>query len=220
MKNSNSNIILDIKNISCGYGDKPILTGFDLQLCVGDTLAITGPNGCGKSTLLKAIYQLCKVNKGSISYKGINLVNKTPEQVKALGIAWFMQKNAIFTNLTVKENLKLALNGLNEIDKKIKTKEILIDFPILNIWLNMTAGLLSGGQRQQLAMAMLMAQDSDLWLLDEPTAGLDTKQTDLFIQHIKQISMKQNPTIIIVEHKLQVVNQLKTKCIQFKISEI
>ena len=211
-----SDIILEIKNLSCGYGDKPIILGFSLQLFSGETLAITGPNGCGKSTLLKAIYQLCKVNEGSITFKGRSLVGKTPEQVKGLGIAWFMQKNAVFTKLTVKENLQLALNGLSRLDKKIKTEEIVVDFPGLRKWLNKTAGLLSGGQRQQLAFAMLVSQDADLWLLDEPTAGLDLEKTNDFIDRIKQLSLKIKPTIIIVEHKLHVINQLKTKSIQFK----
>ncbi|HBG62218.1 MAG: hypothetical protein A2266_05500 [Bacteroidetes bacterium RIFOXYA12_FULL_40_10] len=216
MQTTNSNIILDIKNLSCGYGGKPVIEDYNLQVEKGDCIAITGPNGCGKSTLLRAIYQLCIINSGTISYNGELLNGKTPEQVKKLGVAYFMQKNAVFSKLSVKENLLLSFSGTSKTEKKQKNEEMIALFPDIGIWQNKTAGLLSGGQRQQLAMAMLLSQDADLWLLDEPTAGLDTVKSDYFLELMLQHSGKtsDNPKIIIfVEHKINIINQLAKRII-------
>ncbi|HRY31642.1 MAG TPA: ATP-binding cassette domain-containing protein [Bacteroidales bacterium] len=218
MQTTDSNIILDIQNLSCGYGGKPVFEDFNLQVGKGDCIAITGPNGCGKSTLLKAIYQLCVINSGTISYNGHLLNGKNPEQVKKLGIAYFMQKNAIFAKLSVKENLLLSLNGTSKTDKKQKIEEIIAVFPDIGKWQNKTAGLLSGGQRQQLSMAMLLSQDANLWLLDEFSAGLDTEKSEDFLQlvlkHFGKTSDNPN-TIIFVEHKNNIINKLGKRIINF-----
>lgn len=219
MLTTDSNIILDIQNLYCGYGGKPVVEDFNLQVTQGDCIAITGPNGCGKSTLLRTIYQLCVINSGKITYNGHLLNGKTPEQVKKQGIAYFMQKNAVFSKLSVKENLLLSLNGTSKTDKKQKMEEMMALFPDIGKWLIKTAGLLSGGQRQQLTMAMLLSQDADLWLLDEPTAGLDTDKSEYFLELILQHSGKtsDNPkTIIFVEHKTNIINQLAKRIINLK----
>jgi branched-chain amino acid transport system ATP-binding protein len=216
MQTANTNIILSIQNLSCGYGDIPIIKDFDLKIYNGEIVAITGPNGCGKSTLLKSIYQLCKINKGNIEYKGESLIGKNPEQVKNMGIAYFMQKNAIFPKLSVKENLDLSLNGMSNRDKKVKIEETTNLFPEINVWLNKTAGILSGGQRQQLALAMLITQDADLWLLDEPTAGLSADKVEFFLATLQDIlkpNMYRQKTLIIVEHKDYIINKLTNRII-------
>jgi len=223
MQTSDSQFILNIQNLSCGYGGKPIVEDFNLKVARGESIAITGPNGCGKSTLLKAIYQLCVINSGDIVYKGVLLNGKTPEQVKRLGIAYFMQKNTVFSKLSVKENIILSLNGTNKTDKKMKTEEMIALFPEIGKWLNKTAGLLSGGQRQQMAMAMLLAQDADLWLLDEPTAGLDSDKSKYFLELILQHFGKTSDnlkTIIFVEHKTNIINQLANNIINLKSQSI
>jgi branched-chain amino acid transport system ATP-binding protein len=214
MTEGNTNIILDLKNLTAGYGGKPILDNFNLQVNKGEVVAVTGPNGCGKSTLLKTIYQLCKIESGSILYKGENLTDKTPEQVKSLSIAYFMQKNAIFTHLKVRDNITLSLNGISPTEKKFRIDEISANFPDMTNWMYKTAGLLSGGQRQQLAMAMLISQNADFWLLDEPTAGLDKEKTTYFVNMIREEQIKKNITIIIVEHKTNVISDLATRIIK------
>lgn len=219
MQTTSSNIVLDIQNLYCGYGGKPVVEDFNLQVTQGDCIAITGPNGCGKSTLLRAIYQLCVINSGKITYNGHLLNGKTPEQVKKLGIAYFMQKNAVFSKLSVKENLFLTLNGTSTTDKRQKVEDMIALFPDIGKWMNKTAGLLSGGQRQQLSMAMLLSQDAELWLLDEPTAGLDSEKSEYFLELILQHSGKtsDNPkTIIFVEHKTNIINQLAKRIINLK----
>jgi len=219
MTSENSNIILEIQNLTCGYGGKPVVKNFNLQVNKGEVVAITGPNGSGKSTLLKAIYQLCKIDAGDIQFKGNSLIGKSPEQVKGLGIAYFMQKNSIFTQLTVKENIFLSLNGMSSFEKNCKLNQISTSFPQISNWMNKPAGLLSGGQRQQLAMAMLLSQDARLWLLDEPTAGLDEVNSENFIHTIfeakNDASLDNNLTIIFIEHKLRVVEKLKSRVVNF-----
>jgi len=214
MQEIDSNIILDIQNLSCGYGDIPVVQDFNLQVLRGESIAIIGPNGCGKSTLLKAIYQLCLINSGSIYFNGILLNKKTPEDVKKMGIAYFMQKNAIFSKLNVKENLILTMNDLSAKNNKIE--EAINFFPDIKNWLNKTAGLLSGGQRQQLSMAMLLIQNADLWLLDEPTAGLDENNSLYFLTLIQNHlgkTKENNKTLIFVEHNKIIINQLASRII-------
>lgn len=215
MNNDKSNIILDIKGLTAGYGGKPIIVDFNLQVISGDVVAITGPNGCGKSTLLKAIYQICKIISGDIIYKGESLIERTPEQIKGLGFAYFMQKNAIFSHLKVKENITLSLNGKSSIEMKTQMDQIVDIFPEISNWLNKTAGLLSGGQRQQLSLAMLLVQNADFWLLDEPTAGLDNDKTTMFVNTINNALIRKKTTVILVEHKTKVINELATKTIKF-----
>lgn len=219
MQLAESNTILDIQNLSCGYGGKPVVESFDLNVVKGERIAITGPNGCGKSTLLKAIYQLCIINSGTISYRG-NLINgKTPELVKNMGIAYFIQKNGVFSKLSVKENLLLSLNGTSKTDKGQKIEEMIALFPDIGKWQNKTAGLLSGGQRQQLSMAMLLSQDAGLLLLDEFTAGLDAERSEDFLKLILEHYGRtpDNPkTIIFVEHKSSIINQLAKRIINLK----
>jgi len=210
----NPDIVLDIRDLTCGYGDKSIIEDFNLQVKPGEIIAITGPNGCGKSTLLKAIYQLCKIEKGEIQFKEISLLNKTPEQVKELGIAYFMQKNSIFTQLSVKENILLSLNGMNSLEKQNKLEEIIRLYPQMDEWMKKTAGLLSGGQRQQLAMGMLLSQNAKLWLLDEPTAGLDEKNSANFITTLRQTFNNRNLLILLVEHKKQIIDDLATRILK------
>ncbi|MCF7859758.1 MAG: ATP-binding cassette domain-containing protein [Candidatus Cloacimonetes bacterium] len=235
-----------------------MVENFSLQVEKGDCIAITGPNGSGKSTLLKAIYQLCVINSGKIIYKGQSLNGRTAEQVKKMGISYFMQKNAIFNKLSVKENLEIAYpeNILDNLFKEESTftnsavskfklfffrfyskilffnlrvdlsrrvkkyVEILWTFSDFYKWTDTKkAGLLSVGQRQQLALAMLYAQEADLWLLDEPTAGLDADKSEIFVQMLLKHSWKtsDNPkTIIFVEHKNEIINKLANKIINFK----
>lgn len=210
MQPNNTNIILDIQNLSCGYGGKPVIEDFNLQVKAGEVVAIIGPNGCGKSTLLKAIYQLCLINKGSILYNGESLIGKTPEKIKNLGIAYFMQKNSIFPQLSVKENLFLSLNGMSKQQKKIKTEELICNFPDLGSWRKKSSGLLSGGQRQQLAMVMLFAQDADLWLLDEPTAGVNPVHIEQIKHGIRQM-VDENKTILLIEHNMNFVRDVANR---------
>lgn len=216
MPETDSNIILDIQNLSCGYGSKPIIEDFNLQVKHGDVVAITGPNGCGKSTLLKAVYQLCVINSGLVIYKGQKLNGKTPEQVKKMGVAYFMQKKAVFSKLSVKENLLLSLINKNMVERNQKIEEMIDIFPDMGEWLHKAAGVLSGGERQQLSMAMLLSQNADLWLLDEFSAGLDAEKSENILQLIIQYSGKtsDNPkTIVFVEHKTKIINKLAKRII-------
>lgn len=208
--------VLEIINLNCGYGSENVIKDFNLRIRRSEIVAIIGMNGSGKSTLLKAIYQLCVINGGTIKYKECKLNNRNPEEIKEMGIAYFRQKDAIFEKLTVIENLYIALSGV--ISKKIKQekiKKICEEFPLISTMLNKTAGLLSGGQRQQLSMAMLVIQDADLWLLDEPTAGLDAENTNYFIELLNKY--KQQKTILLVEHKKNVIDKLTKNIIEIKL---
>jgi ABC-type branched-subunit amino acid transport system ATPase component len=103
---------------------------------------------------------------------------------------------------------------MSSLNIKNKLDQIVTTFPHISDWMNKTAGLLSGGQRQQLAMAMLLSQNAILWLLDEPTAGLDNENTETFINSILKAKEYNDLTILLVEHKMTVVNKLATQIIK------
>lgn len=213
----NENLILQIKDLNCGYGIEQIIKGFNLEVYAGERVAVTGKNGCGKSTLMKAIFQLCEINSGEIIFKNKLINGYSVDEVRKVGISWFMQKDSIYPNLTIFENIYLSILNNNKHIKN-KVNDILNFFPDLKNKSKKNAGLLSGGQRQQLALAMLFAQDTSLWLIDEPTADLDNENSYNFIEKITEYSnISSDPkTIIFIEHRKEIINKLATKIINLK----
>ncbi|MDA3797754.1 MAG: ATP-binding cassette domain-containing protein [Kiritimatiellae bacterium] len=206
MKNNNHNI-LEIKNVNCGYGSRPVLHDISLNISVGETVLLAGPNGCGKSTLLKAIVGMLPIETGSIEFSGKQLKHQATEKRINAGIGYLQQTNNIFSSLSVKENLEIA--GLsfskNDFDKNIN--RVLSIFDFLNEILGKRAGLLSGGQRQALAISMVLLHPKKLYLLDEPTAGLSPKAAKDIMQRLENFAMQnKDVSILIVEHRLELLN--------------
>ncbi|RMG40396.1 MAG: ATP-binding cassette domain-containing protein, partial [Methanobacteriota archaeon] len=166
--------MLKATNIHAGYGKKEVLHGVSLEVRKGEILAIIGPNGAGKSTLLKVMAGLLQLEEGEILYEGEDITRwDCPRRVEA-GIVYFMQGGEVFPNLSVRENLELGWQGRNgKLNGKLE--EVFQFFPDIRAWLSRRAGLLSGGQRQQVALAMVLLKQPKLLLLDEPSAGLAPK---------------------------------------------
>ena len=192
--------MLNIQNLNQFYGESHTLWDVDLDVVQGTCTCLMGRTGGGKTTLLKSIMGLLPVSAGSIFFEGNELVGKPAELRARKGIGYVPQGREIFTQLSVEENLRVALlardDGLSEIPEYIF--EI---FPVLNQMLNSRGGDLSGGQQQQLAIGRALSISPKLLILDEPTEGIQPN----IVHEIGDIIIRLNQeglTILLVEQKL------------------
>jgi len=193
--------VLKIKNLNQFYGESHTLWDVDLDVLSGTCTCLMGRNGVGKTTLLKSIMGLLPVSSGSIFFDGNELIGKPAELRARKGIGYVPQGREIFTQLSVEENLRVALlardDGLREIPEYIF--EI---FPVLKQMLNRRGGDLSGGQQQQLAIGRALSLSPKLLILDEPTEGIQPNIVHEIGDIILRLNQEKGLTILLVEQKL------------------
>lgn len=164
--------MLTIQNLTAGYGKLTILHDISLTVLPGQFIAILGPNGSGKSTLLKTIFGLTTVSGGAIHLEQTSLLGIPTESIGQQGLAYVPQRENVFTSMTVRDNLQLAVRKLARHVAEPLLQQAYELFPILKERLTQRAGQLSGGERQMLAIAIGWLARPKLMLLDEPSAGL------------------------------------------------
>ena len=184
-------------NLTGGYGGVNIIEDCSFKVNLGEIVSILGPNGAGKSTAMKAMLGILSLNSGDVLLNGQDITKiKTQDRIK-LGVSFVPQIKNIFTELSVKENLEMGAFLFDEnIDNKID--EMFTLFPILKEKRNQIAGELSGGQRQQVAIARALMTNPKVLMLDEPTAGVSPVIMEELFQHILNIK-KQNIAVLMVE---------------------
>ena len=192
--------LLEVRNLVAGYGGGPaILNGARLSVQPGKVHCIIGPNGAGKSTLLKAIVGMLKIREGDVVFKGKSLKGFRPDQVLRKGICFVPQERALFSKMTVRENLRMggySLDDKSELESRIDKVEE--RFPILKERRDGLANTLSGGQQQTLAMARTMILKPEIVMLDEPSLGLAPKIVHEVFR-IMQYMSEEGITILLVE---------------------
>lgn len=189
--------MLEVSRLGSGYGDVQVLS--DLSFDVGnEILAVLGANGSGKTTLLKTLAKVIAVRSGDIRWQGENITSTPAYELSASGIAYVPQEGNVFPNLSVAENLSLgALVGKRS--KKERLDEVYSLFPRLAERREQSAGSLSGGEGQMLAVGRALMQEPQLLLLDEPSAGLSPLYVDTLFQTIAESRETRGLSIVLAE---------------------
>ncbi len=164
---------LQAGDVIAGYvPDLPIIHGVSAHVDAGEIVSIIGPNGAGKSTFLKAIAGLIPVSSGTVSFEGRIITNAPAHELAASGVGFVPQTGNVFVTLTIQENLVMGGAALSKAEAQDRIEDIYAMYPVLREKARDKAGVLSGGQRQILAVARALLMRPRLVLLDEPSAGL------------------------------------------------
>ncbi len=192
MSNSDSKALLEVRDLSAGYGKLQILQSVSLWVEDRELVAIIGANGAGKTTVLKAVMNLVDVMAGQIRFQGVLLNGKAWYQIAQMGIAYVPQKREIFAPLTVLENLEVGAYRIRRKRSEVKRNlEIVLDcFPYLRSKLALKAGVLSGGEQKMLSIARGLMGSPELLLLDEPSLGLAPAVAESLFDTINQITCR------------------------------
>ncbi len=206
---------LKISNLCAQFGGFKAVTDLSLDIKQGELRCLIGPNGAGKTTALDLICGKTKPSSGSITYKGQELANAEEHIIARAGIGRKFQVPSVFRQLTVRQNLEVAqcreVGVFTNLVKRAHSPdsdglEILAKFVGLQDELNKPASNLSHGQTQWLEIALLLAQESELILLDEPTAGMTIAETQKTADICNRLKGKH--TLIVVEHDMGFVKEI------------
>jgi len=185
--------LLEIVGVTAGYSRTMVLFDVDVSIPVGGGAAIMGHNGAGKTTLLRVAVGLIPVKSGKVLLDGEDITKMAPNKRVKRGLGYVPQGQLCFPQMTTLENLQLVSTVRSEID------EVLDTFPVLTDLLSRPAGLLSGGQRQQLSIARTLLTKPRLLILDEPTEGIQPNVVADIEQVIADLSTRGDLTVLLVE---------------------
>jgi len=208
---SNADIMLSIKGLDTSYGRIPMLRAVDLAVPKGQVCCVLGANGAGKTTLVKAIMNMVKADKGSMSLAGEDIGSwPTHKRVQA-GIALSASATGTFHKMSVNTNLKMGAYYIK--DAKLleqRLKEIYRSFPVLRERLQQKAGTLSGGERTMLAIARAVINNPRLLILDEPSLGLAPIMVDEVFNIIKQLTAGQMSILLVEQNAAKALSVAAT----------
>ena len=191
--------LLEVTGLTLGYGHSDVIKGVDLRVASGSAVTLIGANGAGKTTIMRALSGLLKPRAGSILFDGARIDGLPGHRVARLGVIQSPEGRQVFANLTIAENLALGAWLLNDAREEARRREgVLARFPRLAERLAQSAGSLSGGEQQMLAIGRALMANPRLLLLDEPSLGL----APLFVEEIFRIIedlKREGRTILIVE---------------------
>jgi branched-chain amino acid transport system ATP-binding protein len=181
-------LLLEARSVHAGYlPGVDILRDLDLDLFDGELVGIIGPNGAGKSTFIKAVFGLVSVRKGTVRLRGADITTLAAHELVAMGVGYVPQRANVFPSLTVEENLRMGLYLAPKLWSQ-RIDYVTELFPLLRDRSSQKAGLLSGGERQMVAMGRALMMDPSLLLLDEPSAGLSPANQDLVFERVRRIA--------------------------------
>lgn len=196
--------LLEVKNIQTFINQFHILEGVSLEVPKGSITALLGRNGAGKTTTLKSILGLTPPKEGEIIFDGEPIHGRQSYDIASMGIGFVPEHRAIFRDLSVAENLRIAERKKGDFARK---EEFIFNlFPDLKRLIKLSGTNLSGGQQQMLAVARAMVPDNKLLLIDEPSEGLAPVIIEQMIEAIKQLSA--TTTVLLVEQNFIVASQL------------
>jgi branched-chain amino acid transport system ATP-binding protein len=194
--------ILELVNLTAGYGTNPIVRDFSTRLAVGTITTLIGGNGAGKSTLLRAIYGTNRWFSGQIVFRGEPIEHVDPWDRLKRGIGFVPQGRCNFAAMSVAENLKMGCYTLPAAKHADAIERVTGQFPLLKTKWRTLAGNLSGGEQQILEMAMVLLIEPSLLLLDEPSLGLSPKMQGDVFSTVRTIAAN-GVTVLVVEQNVR-----------------
>jgi branched-chain amino acid transport system ATP-binding protein len=194
-------VIVAVDDLVSGYGRMEILHGVNLRVGAGQSLCLIGPNGAGKSTVLHSIYGLTRIFSGKIVANGRDVTRLPPnEKLQTAKMAYILQDNSVFPDMTVEENLLMGGFLLPHPRQAKEAAEKVFDkYERLAERRTQRASVLSGGERRLLEIARSLIMDPDILLVDEPSIGLEPRVVDRVFEILTELQHGEGKTIVLVE---------------------
>jgi D-xylose transport system ATP-binding protein len=229
MNSNGSTPVLALKGVSKSFGPVQALSNVDFEVQPGEVVALVGDNGAGKSTLVKTIAGIHPADSGTILFEGKEVTITTPTDAVDLGIATVYQDLALCDNLDVVENLFLGreeigsgpasvLHQLDEVGMEKQTGELLQNLAVTITDVRNEVGTMSGGQRQQVAIARSLLGEPKLVMLDEPTAALGVRQTAMVLDLVKTLRDR-GYGVLVISHNLGDVFQVADRIFVLRLGQ-
>ena len=212
-----NNILLYTENLTKNFQGIKAVNDINFKINHNEIRALIGPNGAGKTTFVSLLCGRIKASKGKVFFNGVNISHLPVYTRISMGIGYTFQITSIFFNLTVSENVALALKNKRQEEKKSIVSEVLNKVGLIDR-INQRSGDLSYGHQRLLELAMGIAQRPKLLILDEPTQGLSDLEIENFKKLIKKISA--SVTVLLIEHNMDVVMSIADKITVLHFGEI
>ncbi|EOH95107.1 hypothetical protein UAW_02186 [Enterococcus haemoperoxidus ATCC BAA-382] len=197
-------MIFEANNLSIEINKKKIVTNFNLSVKAGDFILITGKSGTGKTTLINNLSLLEKVYTGSLNYEQFENTKKNCQRIRKNVISYMFQNYGLLENMTVLENLKLAIK-YNKSFKKSDLTLLLEKFSLSESILTKKVFLLSGGEQQRIALIRSLLKPFDIIFADEPTGNLDDENASFIIKYFQYLVTEKNKAVVMVTHDKQLL---------------
>lgn len=200
--------VIELKNVTVGFGEENILENVNLDLLQGETLVIIGPSGAGKTVLLKTMAGVYDPKMGQVLCEGSDWKNLPSEKRRAMAqhIGVQFQKNALFDSISAFENVAFPLREYDVLDEAEINKRVQKCLEDVNLWKfkDMMPHELSGGMRQRVSIARAMATNPSIIFFDDPTAGLDPINAEKMADLMIELKNKNKATMVVVTHDISV----------------
>jgi branched-chain amino acid transport system ATP-binding protein len=195
--------MLELSGISTSYGSVPMLREVSLHVDKGEMVCLLGPNGAGKTTTFRAVCGLLPLDQGSVRICGRDLAQTGPEELAALGIGFVPEGRRLFSQLTVRENLRLAFDAARRGDDFGERLDAMVElFPQIHNRRDQVAGTLSGGEQAMVALARALIGRPDLVIMDEPSLGLSPRLIDEYFEIVAGIRDR-GTTVFLIEQNAE-----------------
>jgi urea transport system ATP-binding protein len=203
--------VLEVADLCAAYGRTPVLRGIDMTISKGEIVSLIGRNGVGKTTTMRCLIGLLPATSGQIVFLGQPITELPADERARLGIGYIPQGRQVFPRMTVEENIAVSLLASPGKDRRL-TDLVYQYFPILKQRRRQSAGTLSGGEQQQLAIGRALVGNPRLMLLDEPSEGIQPSIVDMICEVLKSVRDQLGTTILFVEQNLDTILAISERC--------
>jgi ABC-type branched-subunit amino acid transport system ATPase component len=205
--------MLSLTAVAAGYGRGVVLHELSFDVGDGEVVGVLGRNGMGKTTLIRVLAGLLRIRSGAVSIDGQDVTRSPPHERAAHGVAVVPQGRGLFPELTVDENLKLGRMAAGRRQRAGRIDEVFDHFPTLAERRRQSAGTMSGGEQQMLAIGRALMAEPKLLLLDEPSDGIMPVLVQQIARDISEINRREGLTTVVVEQNVPMISSMSRRCL-------